>query len=239
MSVGRGIFVTGTGTDVGKTVVAAGLAAVLRQGGVRVGVMKPVAAGPQVDTRLLRQAAGCREAIHRLNPVALSHALAPAVAARLEGRRVDLGRLVRAYRRLAAWYEAVVVEGAGGVLVPLAPRATVADLMRRLGLPVVVVAHAGLGTLNHTLLTVEALRHRRLRVLGVVLNRTAPGSVTLAERTNARELARGSGVEVWGTLRFVPSLRPAALQLGDLAHAVRRDLHLDTLFQWVRRGVCP
>ena len=237
--VARGVFVTGTGTDVGKTVVGAGLAAVLRQAGFRVGVLKPVSAGPQVDTQLLRRAAGCPEALDRLNPVALRHPLAPAVAARLERRRVRLAALVASYQHLAARYDTILVEGAGGVFVPLTARALVMDLIVALRLPALVVAHAGLGTLNHTLLTVEALRARRVPVLGIVLNRAAPGPRTLAERTNAPELARWSGVDVWGTLRFIPRFHPTNGGVERLAAAVRADVRVDVLVAWVRDGRLP
>ncbi len=193
----RGVFVTGTDTDVGKTVVAVGLVRALVRRGVRVAVYKPVEAGAQTD------ALGLWEASGRLGPesdvcrVRLALPAAPAVAAQEEGRAVGPADLVEGYRLQASRADVVVVEGAGGLLVPLADGYAVADLARDIGLPLLVVARDALGTINHTLLTLEAARARSLAVAGVVLNRLH-GDVDPTTRTNRDTLARLAGVPVLG-----------------------------------------
>jgi dethiobiotin synthetase len=161
----RGFFVTGTDTAVGKTVVTGGLAAALRARGMRVATYKPVQSGALAD-----DPDGDAALLGAETTYAFAAPLAPLVAAELEGRVVELEPIVRAAERLAAAHDVLLVEGAGGLLVPLAPGLDVADLARALALPVVVVARAGLGTVNHVLLTLEAAKARGLTVAAVVLN---------------------------------------------------------------------
>jgi dethiobiotin synthetase len=169
-----GLFVTGTDTGVGKTVVACALARALRARGQDPGVMKPVEtgvgpAGP-LDALALREAAGVRDSLEEVCPQAFALPAAPAVAAEAEGRRVDLGRIRAAAAALRARHDLLLVEGAGGALVPLAAGITMADLAGELGLPVLVVARGALGTINHTLLTLEALAEREIPLAGVVVS---------------------------------------------------------------------
>ena len=183
----RGVFVTGTDTGVGKTLVARALVRGLRSRGLDVGVMKPVetgagAAGP-LDARALREAAGVEDPLELVCPFALALPAAPTVAAEDEGRAIDLGVIGRAFATLASRHACMVVEGAGGLLVPVADGASMADLARALDLPLLVVARAGLGTINHTLLTLEAARARALRVAGVVISH-AGGALTRADAAN-------------------------------------------------------
>lgn len=188
----NGFFVTGTDTGVGKTVVAAALLLALRERGVRALGFKPAETGlePGVtpDSQVLAEAAG--EHLSAAGPMLqLSEPLAPAVAARRAGLDLALGEVAERVRGLQAAGFRLVVEGAGGLLVPLGRGWNAADLARSCGLRVVLVARAGLGTLNHVLLTVEALAHRDLPLAGVVLNGQAehPG---LAEATNPEVLAQ-------------------------------------------------
>ena len=161
----RGIFITGTDTDVGKTWVAAGLTAALRQRGVAAVYFKPVQSGcPEeggrlvpTDAKFARTLAGLTEPLEVLTPIALRLPLAPGVAAAQAGVEVDLELIAASLRDLAGRYDFFVVEGAGGLYVPLVGMDfLVLDLIRWLGLPLAVVAHSGLGTINHTVLTVKA-----------------------------------------------------------------------------------
>lgn len=165
-----GVFVTGTDTGVGKTWVACRLAEAWTSRGLRVGVFKPAESGQGGDAAALWRASGRRHGLAHVRPYAFKRPLAPALAAAEEGRRVSLARLRREFRRVAADSERVLVEGAGGLLVPYAPGLDGAVLARSLALPLLLVARAGLGTINHTLLTLEAARRRGLEVLAVVLN---------------------------------------------------------------------
>jgi dethiobiotin synthetase len=192
-----GLFVVGTDTGVGKTRVASAIARTLVDEGRRVGVLKPVATGgvgEGDDTSALLAAIGGGIPRERVTPIAFDEPLAPPVAARRQGTPLHFEQVEQAVAEALAWWadraELMIIEGVGGLLCPLAERATVADLAVALDYPLVLVARRGLGTLNHTLLTVEAARLRALRIAGLVLNASAPTTDPLAEATNPDELAR-------------------------------------------------
>jgi dethiobiotin synthetase len=202
MSPLPGLFITGTDTGVGKTRIAAAIARILTAAGRRVGVLKPIATGAERrgdswccdDAAALIEAVGGGGATERVAPLLFEEPLAPPVAARRQGEPLTHARVLDATRAALDWWgdraEVMVVEGIGGLLCPLAEGTTVADLAVALDYPLVVVARRGLGTLNHTLLTVEAARRRGLRVAGVVLNGAGPTADPTAEATNPEELAR-------------------------------------------------
>jgi dethiobiotin synthetase len=173
----RGCFITGTDTGVGKTVVTAALAACLAQRGLKVGVMKPIETGVPAgasllsDAERLRDAAGVDDPVDLLAPYRFNAPLAPLAAARQAGVSIKLDHIVSSFLTLAARHPFMLVEGLGGVLVPIAARADVRDLIIELNLPVLVVGRASLGGVNHALLTIEALQHRKIPILGIVLNR--------------------------------------------------------------------
>lgn len=200
----RGIFVTGTDTGVGKTIVAATLARLLRMNGVSVGVMKPVTSGcPEEDgqlvsddARLLCQAAGVVLS-DDVAPYRLREALAPAVAAGIDGVRIDFAHIKAAFNRLAASYDYVIVEGAGGVMVPLSGGLLVADLVRELELPLLVIARPGLGTINHTVLTCYAAQQLGLQVAGVIIN-GMPEQPGRAEKGAPHQIGSLCGASVLG-----------------------------------------
>lgn len=213
----RGLFVTATDTGVGKTEVACALLAGARAGGLDAVGMKPaqsgLVAGEPSDAERLRAAADGVEPLDAICPYTFAPPLAPAVAARLEGRAVSLDRILEAARALAARHAALLVEGAGGLLVPLTERETYAELAVALALPVLVVARAGLGTVNHTALTVEALRRRGLAVAGIVLNRTSAADDPSVPH-NAGEIAHLTGITPAAVLPFVADIevRPSVLR---------------------------
>jgi dethiobiotin synthetase len=196
----RGLFITATDTGAGKTFVAAMIARALRVQGNVVRVCKPVATGADwidgrwlsEDTRILAEATGDEE-YDQITPWAFPTPAAPPVAARMAEVQLRLDELVAAVRRRATPGTLVLVEGIGGLLCPLTDRETVADMAAELGLPLLVVARRSLGTLNHTLLTLEAAHVRRLRVAGVVVCETNPVTGP-AEETNVEELRRRIGV---------------------------------------------
>ncbi len=188
-----GILVVGTDTAVGKTVVAAGLAWALRRRGIDVGVMKPVETG--VSTRRRSDAALLR----------LAAPLAPMVAARREGVRLSLDRLVRGYERLAARRAFVVVEGVGGLMVPITATKTTLDLAEALQLPLLIVIANRLGAINHTLLTLHAAECRGLTVHGLILNHPRR-SRGLAERTNQDALARLRPQAPWVSVPYLGTI---------------------------------
>jgi dethiobiotin synthetase len=197
----RGCFVTGTDTGVGKTVVGRTLVAALRARGVDVGVLKPIetgvgSAGPE-DAIALRAAAGVSDSLEEICPQRFALPAAPTVAAAAEGRGVDLDAVRRAFETIAARHDFTLAEGAGGLLVPAAEGVTMADLAARLGLPLVVVARAALGTINHTLLTLEAAAARKLEVVGVVISH-AGGELSAADSANLVALRDALGPQLLG-----------------------------------------
>ncbi len=173
----RGLFVSGTDTGVGKTFVSCALARGLRAAGIDVGVMKPIETGVPTegpeDARALRLAAGVDDPLDLICPVRFSLPASPEAAARAEGRTASLTSIRDAFDSLARRHRFMLVEGAGGLLVPIDAHTDMADLARELDLPVLLVARAGLGTVNHTRLSLEAAEIRGLNVFGVVISHSA------------------------------------------------------------------
>jgi len=174
----RGIFVTGTDTEVGKTVAAAALVRTLVQAGLRVGVMKPIAAGADEtpnglrnsDALALMAASNVRASYENVNPVCLAMAASPHIAAASAGIRIEVAPIVRSFDRLSMLSDLVIVEGAGGWYVPLNDTESMADLAAALDLPVVLVVGLRLGCLNHAQLTARAIEARGLRLAGWIGN---------------------------------------------------------------------
>lgn len=217
----RGIFVTGTDTGVGKTVLSASLAAAMVAAGEPVRAHKPVLTGLDEqaepggwreepvwppDHELLAGACGMRP--EEVAPLRYGPAVSPHLAAELAGERIDPARLLAAARdaaRLGGEDRTLVVEGVGGLLVPLAEDYAVCDLAAALGLPVVIAARPGLGTINHTLLTLRAARAAGLEVRAVVLT-PWPRTPSTLERSNRETIARLGAIDVYG-LPTVPGPR--------------------------------
>jgi dethiobiotin synthetase len=204
----RGLFVTGTGTEIGKSVAAAVIARTAASSGARVRVYKPAVSGldqgGEPDHVLLRRAAGSSQVDDEIAPYRYGPAVSPHLAAELAGEPIEPQRLRDAAALAAAGADLLVCEGVGGLLVPLAGDYLVRDLARDLGLPMVVVAAPGLGTINHTLLTLEAIRAVGLEVRAVVLN-PWPEVPSRLERSNRDSIAALGDVEV----TVLPTLDPA------------------------------
>ena len=187
-------FVTGTDTNAGKTWFSCLLVAALRAEGIAAAGYKPVCCGERDDALLLAEASGGLDP-DRVNPLWLKAAVAPLVAGMLENRPVDPAALREDFRRFSAEHAVVVVEGAGGWRVPLAEGYDMADLAVDFGLPVIVVVGNRLGALNHSILTVEAIRARGLKVAGLVLNQLSD-ELDTASITNKGMLEQLTGVPI-------------------------------------------
>jgi dethiobiotin synthetase len=219
--VGSGVFITGTDTGVGKTFVACGLAALLRESGYRVGVMKPAETGcvekdgelfPE-DAVRLKEISGCALPLETICPFQLRDPLAPSIAAERENRRIDIDRLIDIYDEISSAHDITLVEGAGGLMVPLLPSYTYADFARVMKLPVLVVAANRLGMINHLLLTLEHASCKGLRVLGYVLNQVqSEGS--LAGDTNSAVLSTLTSVPCLGEISYFTSEGAGAAALA-------------------------
>jgi len=210
-----GIFITGTDTGIGKTYVTAAILVELRRRGVKAAAFKPISCGEggRADAELYWELMDREQPLDLLNPVYLKHPLAPSVSAKLEGKQINLKAVFRAYSLLANHYSPVLVEGAGGLLVPIKRNYFVADLAKELRLPVVIVSRLSLGTINHTVLTVRQARAMGLKVKGIVLNDTL-GRHGLAERTNVTVVPELCGVPLLGVMPHGPKgSRPAARRI--------------------------
>lgn len=200
-----GIFVTGTDTGVGKTAVGAALALFLRERGVKVGVCKPVETGipdPETlgpDASLLRWAASSSDSKEILSPFRFRAPLAPSLAAHREGVRIPPASLAEAVAKTAVGKDFLIVEGAGGLMVPLNGGFLTADLVRSIGLPLLVVSRPALGTINHTLLTVFAARAMEIPLAGFVIN-AMPERPDEAEDSAPHTLASLASADLLGVL---------------------------------------
>ncbi len=183
------LFLTGTGTGVGKTFVSIQLLHWLRSHGIRAVGMKPICCGDREDARRLLAASAEGISIEELNPVCLQSPVAPSVAAQIEQVEIDLGKIRDGFRDLSERFDTVIVEGVGGWLVPITADLFVSDFAKQLDLPVAIVAENRLGCLNHVLLTLESVQRRGLVCAGVILNQTN-GPTDLAQSTNETELRR-------------------------------------------------
>lgn len=212
MRAGRGCFVTGTDTGVGKTAVAGALAYRLRRTGMDVGVMKPVETGVSdehplgSDGQRLREVAEVDDAIDLISPYRYRDPVAPLAAARREGRPVDVQVIRRAFGQLSSRHDFLVVEGLGGVLVPVADDASMRAIMAALALPVVLVARTQLGGINHALLALEALRQGRLPPVAIVLNDAHPCGDSTVDSLQRRD-----------TVALITELGGTSV-LGPIAH---------------------
>jgi dethiobiotin synthetase len=210
----HGVFITGTSTGVGKTAVAAGLAWALTKQRIDVGVMKPFATANRVfskkyrsrDTALLAKASGVTDPDFSLNPFFYSIAASPLVASELKyGVPVNIKKAICQLKKLGSKHDFLIAEGIGGLMVPLTQSESVADFIRKVHLPVIIVTTAKLGTLNHTLLTVMACKKFGLRIAGIILNKM-PKEANIAEKKIAEVIERLTHFQV---LAVIPFLRGA------------------------------
>ena len=189
-----GLFITGTGTAVGKTMFTAALTMHLRNSGVDVGVMKPLESGVEDVTRagedgeLLRWASATTDSMELTCPYRFKNAAAPGTAARIEKQPVHYSNLVLSAQKIVEQHQFTLIEGAGGLMVPIAGGFLISDLAKDIGLPMLVVADARLGTINHTLLTLLAARYLEIEVVGYILNRM-PDAPSVAEQAAPHDLA--------------------------------------------------
>ncbi len=192
----RGIFITATDTEAGKTYVSCKIAEALRESGIKTGVFKPVSTGNRNDAKALIKAAGINEKAEDVTPVFFKNPMSPYGAALLEGKNFDFKTVDKAYKYFAAKYDFTVVEGVGGIMVPLKKDYFVSDLIKKFKLPVIVVARFGLGTINHTLLTVNKLREDKAPIAGIILS----------GKRNAKDVSAKSNASIIKSITKLPVL---------------------------------
>lgn len=236
MKTKPGIFITGTDTGVGKTLVSAGLALTLCERGMKVGVMKPVATGCYgTDERLISaDAAFLMEAAENEFPALTSpsrfrNPLAPHVAATLEKKEVRLDQIRDAYQQLQRHYDFIIVEGVGGLMVPLTQNYFVANLIRDFKLPIVIVSRPTLGTINHTLLTVDAAIVRGMEIRGIIFNRVPTINFSVAEITNPKVVHELTSLPILGSLPEMSDVDVDACKFGRLKDVFRERIAVDKI----------
>ncbi len=243
-----GFFVTGTDTEVGKTVVSAVLAYGLQKRGCDVGVMKPVATGAHRrdgefvadDTLILHKAVGGAQPISEITASSCTFEMpaSPHLAAEMENRPIQKELVRASFESLTKKHACMIVEGVGGLFVPIRKDWMVFDMAQEFGLPLVVVARSGLGTLNHTLLTVDAARTRGLTIAGIVFNRTVAGengsqsSWTPIERDNMVTIESLGSVKILGAIPYVPGL--TTLEPASMYDRVEPYIDWNTIGRWLQ-----
>lgn len=215
----KGIFVTGTDTAVGKTVVSAAIARTLQQCGKMVAALKPIQTGAGedglLDIEFIQKVMETCHSLELVCPYRYPLALAPLVAASLAGERIDVDKIKSAYFDLSLGHEIVIVEGAGGLAVPITETYFMSDLAYDLKLGLIIVIRPGLGTLNHTLLTLEHARSHGLNILGFVIN-NFPDSPNLAERKNPELLLKLTGEKILGVIHYDEDISVERGNIGNL-----------------------
>ena len=203
----KGFFITGTDTGVGKTVATACLLHLLKKHGIRVGVMKPFETGvffgrKESDAEFLIRTGGLDDSMEDVAPIRLKTPAAPLIAARIEDASIDLEKIRQSYDRLMLKHETVLIEGVGGLLVPIKENYSSVDLVVELGVPLILVAHPFLGTINHTLLTLEVAHNKGLDVCGIIINSPREDHEVEVQERSVEFIEARSGVPVIGRLPF-------------------------------------
>ncbi len=201
----RPIFITATDTSVGKTITTAVLGLLLQNKGIKVGVMKPVQCGGS-DAQFLKKILSLKDDISLINPFFALEALSPHLALKRAKIKFDLKKIKEALEHLQKKYDQVLIEGAGGLMVPLEGGYYNADLIRDLKAEVIIVSRLGLGTINHTLLTINQARAYGLKIKGIIFSETTDRVKSLAERTNPKEIEKLSEIKVLGIVPYLKLL---------------------------------
>jgi len=220
-----GLFVTGTDTGVGKTLIAGAIAKILTEQGLRVGIFKPIATGcsrtweglVSEDTEFLANCANSDLPLSTITPVGYLTPAAPIVSAACDGPAIDFDSITAAYKDICEQCDMVIVEGIGGVRVPLTVEFDLLDLAVEFALSVVIVARPNLGTINHTLMTIDCIRSAELKIAGVVVNGYDATKTTIAEDTAPQVIAQCTDVDILCVVPFDETLNIKGHCLGEVA----------------------
>ncbi|MEK6646509.1 MAG: dethiobiotin synthase [Candidatus Firestonebacteria bacterium] len=195
----KGIFITGTDTGVGKTLIVAGIAKMLLEKGVRVGIIKPISSGgiPSQDIIYLQK---CLSYKNIISPIQFKLPLAPYAAAKLENKSINFKKIFKSLDNLSKNCDFVIAEGIGGAMVPILKNYFVTDLIKDFKLPVIILSRPGLGTLNHTFMTIEVLEKRKIKILGVIINGFK--KIGVPEKTNSDIIEEISGYPILAKIKW-------------------------------------
>ncbi len=241
--MGRGVFVTGTDTGVGKTVVTACLVNLLSNGGLDVGVMKPIETGcpkrngglvPR-DATFLKGVSRSKDDLSLINPYRFSKPLAPLIAAEIDHKKIAMAKISSAYNRLRERHDILFVEGAGGLLVPLTRKLTNLDLILELSIPTIVVVGSKLGAVNHTLLTLNWAKEKGVKILGIFINELNPSTrsqKSLVEKTSPGLIQSFTEAPILGIVPYIRLisrprlLKPALTNILQTAIDVEKSVNI-------------
>ncbi|WZL72746.1 dethiobiotin synthase [Clostridiaceae bacterium 35-E11] len=232
----KGIFITGTGTDVGKTIVSAGLLYLLRSSGYSAVYYKAALSGALADgnqfipgdTRFVSQFAGLTEAYENMTPYVYKTAVSPHLAARLENQPIDLTILKEKFKQLQQKYDYIVMEGSGGIACPLIDKDVpylLHDFVKELGLDIIIVASAGLGTINHTLLTIKYIESLGMTIKGVIINGYKKNDICADD--NISTIQRLTNVPILGILPWIEEIDCDNVQFGNLREQIKQCIHIE------------
>ena len=242
----KGFFITGTDTGVGKTIISAALVKAVQFLGFRAVGMKPIETGckrPAVsrqhrehrddslipsDGKFLKAISNSDETLDLITPVRFENPLAPLPASEREGIPVDMEKITNAFATFAHKYTVLIIEGVGGILVPITKDYFVLDMAKDFGLPVIVVTRPGLGMINHTLLTVNYALKEGLTVGGIIINYSRPAEGTIAEQTNPKVLATICPIPVLGIFPYLQNIGGDAIE-----EAAVKNLNLEMIKKYL------
>jgi dethiobiotin synthetase len=238
----HGYFITGTDTEVGKTIVTSAILRSFIKKGLKIGAMKPVETGCinkdgillPADGMFLRDMAEMNESLDLITPIKFENPLSPLVASKIEGIDVDIERIFKSFEALKKKYDYILVEGVGGLMVPLfkeekkktAKFYFVRDLIKEMGLSVIVVTRPTLGTINHTLMTLESLKSKKIQVKGFIINFSEPQKNDLAEKTNPEILKELTDTPCLGVLPYLDELNK-----DNIGETALKNLNIEELIQ--------
>ncbi len=232
-----GLFITATDTEVGKTLIAGAIADVLKRKGLTPGVFKPIASGCRrereglvsADAEFLSYCADSRFPLDIINPVSYAAPLAPAVCEHIENKPVDFESIASAYTHICENCDVVIVEGLGGILAPISENTRVLELAVEFAMPAVIVARPGLGTINHTLMTIETLRFAGIPVAGVIINGYRTDTAGTAEETNPQMIEEFGCTEVLTVIGYDEQSSVEDMVLGDAVTLCLEDIPWQSL----------
>jgi len=237
----RGLFITATDTDIGKTMITGAIAAALKARGIHVGVFKPLASGGIInqegklvseDASFLMKAAGIGEELRsEVNAVCLKPALTPAIAARESNITIDIEKIIADVKKNAKKYDMVLIEGVGGITAPLWQDYLLADMMKAFALPAIIVSKPRLGAINHTVLTYEYAKQRAIELNGVILNRWEADSAGILEESNIEYIENMTGLPIVGKFPLTKNIDVNKNCTYNLAETAEKHINMDQILE--------
>lgn len=235
----KGLFITATDTNVGKTMITGAIAAACKENGIKIGVFKPLASGGvfnetgalvSEDANFLMKAANIgEEKRFEVNEVCLGPAMTPAVAAKITGKSIDMEKIALHIEERSKQYDLVLVEGVGGLAAPLWQDYCVSDFIKRLGLSALLVGDAGLGSINHTVLSAAYAKQHDIELQGIILNRWDDEADEVLNETNADYIERFTQLPIWGRMPIMKKISVEKNCTENLAQMAKQYLAIEKI----------